>query len=163
MCRSCIGPASQPQVGALPAHKSAFLLAAGQSTWTLAFRGRRLITSGFATIGILMTLHPKRTIDSARGSLPGRKLPTAERWCWDRPAGPIGIYLLSSIFYRLTAAIPSESLCLLRRHPPFTKGGLTISLRRFHQFPLANLRLLRSHLLPEEGGRQIAAPPQLGT
>ena len=37
-------------------------------------------TSGFAAIGILKTLHLKRAIDSARGSLPRRELPTAERW-----------------------------------------------------------------------------------
>ena len=35
---------------------------------------------------------------------------------------------------------------------PFGKGRLTISLRRFHQFPFANLRRLRRHLLPKEGG-----------
>ena len=72
-----------------------------------------------------MTLHPKRTIDSARGSLPGRKLPTAERWCWDRPAGPIGIYLLSSIIYLLSSdsrnpiGIPLSA----SQTPPFYERG----------------------------------------
>jgi hypothetical protein len=36
--------------------------------------------SGEAAIGILTTLHPKRAIYSAGGSLPRRELPTAERW-----------------------------------------------------------------------------------
>ena len=36
-----------------------------------------------------MTLSPKRAIDSAGGSLLRRELPTAERWQWDRPEGPI--------------------------------------------------------------------------
>jgi len=36
--------------------------------------------SGSAAVGILMTLHPKRAIDTAGGSFPRRELPTAERW-----------------------------------------------------------------------------------
>ena len=35
--------------------------------------------SGCAAVGILMTLSPKRTIDSAVGSLPRRELPTGLR------------------------------------------------------------------------------------
>ena len=42
---------------------------------------RRLLkhNSGSAAIGILKTLHPKRAIDSAAGSLPRRELPTGLR------------------------------------------------------------------------------------
>ena len=45
-------------------------------------------------------------------------------------------------------ANPSESLCLLRRYLPLKRG--TNHQPAAH--PIANLRLLRSHLLPKEGG-----------
>ena len=50
------------------------------------------------------------------------------------------------------AANPLESLCHCVTSP-FGKGRLTISLRRFHQFPFANLRLLRSHRRASRGRR----------
>jgi hypothetical protein len=77
---------------------------------------RELRSRGSAAIRILMTLHPKRTIASAVGSLPRRELPTGLR---DGDGNGL--------------KGPSESLCLLPQTSPFEKGGLPFSLRRFHQ------------------------------
>ena len=45
----------------------------------LLLDGRRLTIRGEAAVGILMTLHPNRAIDSARGSFLGKELPTGLR------------------------------------------------------------------------------------
>ena len=86
---------------------------------------------------------------------------TARRACGHLPSI---IYLLSSnsetvnhieyLYYRQN---PSESLCLVEIEVE-TEIEDT-GLRRFQHFLPANLRRLRSHLLPEEGGFSSAVPP----
>ena len=70
--------------------------------------------------GSLMTLPPKRAIDSAGGSLPRRELPTAERWGWELmilgPQGPIlSISTSVSISSARLYAIPSHTSAAKRR------------------------------------------------
>ena len=84
-------------------------------------------SSGFAAIGILMTLPLKRPIDSTRGSLPRIELPTAERWRWN-PARRAYKHL-SSIIYLLSSDSrkPIRIPLSASQTSPFEKGRLTTS------------------------------------
>ena len=81
---------------------------------------RSYTTSGFAAVGILMTLSPKRASASTQGSFLGKELPTGLRLAdeiW--PAGPVLIYPSNSrtASHRLSDSIAAHRLSRPKPHP----------------------------------------------
>ena len=135
---------------------------------------RSYTTSGFAAVGILMTLSPKRASASTQGSFLGKELPTGLRLAdeiW--PAGPVLIYPSNSrtASHRLSDSIAAHRLSHPKPHPfpqapRYTKSSQALPAVIPAGNPWAfSILFYHKNILPRSGRpgpkRKAAALPQL--